>query len=603
MDFWTWLLPAALISFLAFVYMVYFRLAWPLEKRKITFAGKRFTLTKTDILPLAAILLIYAVVAFWGLGDKESVKSNWEASPGQECIIDLAGEQEIGSLLIYSGYKTGVWQVETSLDGENWTFYNELSQNYAAVLRWNYVSVEEPVKAAYVRILCVSGAPDMGEAGVFTSDWAKLSLSSQNALTDEQALVPYGESYLNGTYFDEIYHVRTALEHINNEDTYETSHPPLGKLIISIGIRLFGANPFGWRFMGTLFGVIMLAGLYTLIKLIFGKTVVSAAATTMFAFDFMHFVQTRIATIDTYAVFFIIFAYLFFYLWMTRQETAPKGKNLLFLGLAGVSFGLGAASKWTVIYAGAGLAVLYVIDLVLRWREDGEGFGRDLVETLLWSVLFFVLIPAVIYLLSYIPYARGEGLEGGISLLFNGEFYKEVLQNQQFMFSYHSKLTATHPYSSPWYSWIIDSRPILYWLEYYADGTKSSFGAFGSPVLYWGGIVALAAAVFSLVKRRDERCVFILVGYLAQMLPWVAISRPTFAYHYFPATVFLAIALAGVFDAVLEARPKKGQLMVWSLPVISIALFILFYSVLTGVPSDRSFCLNVLKWFESWPVG
>ncbi len=603
MDFWTWLLPAALISFLAIIYIVYVRLAWPLEKRKISFAGRRFSLTRLDILPLAAILLIYAVVAFWCLGDKDSVKSNFEASAGEACVIDLEGEQDIGSFLLYSGYKTGVWQIETSLDGENWTFYSELSQNYAAVLRWHCVSVNEPVRAAYVRILCVSGSPDLGEVGVFSPEGEKSMLSSRNTLTDEQSLVPYGDSYLNGTYFDEIYHVRTALEHMEGEDAYEVSHPPLGKIIISLGIRLFGANPFGWRFMGTLFGVIMLAGLYMLIKLMFGKTTVASAATVMFAFDFMHFVQTRIATIDTYAVFFIIFSYLFFYLWLTRKETKLKGKSLLWLFLSGLSFGLGAASKWTVIYAGAGLAVLYVIDLVLRWRETEEGFGRSLVLTLLWSVLFFVVVPVVIYLLSYIPYARGEGLRGGVSLLFNGEFSKEVLENQRFMFSYHSKLTATHPYSSPWYSWIIDSRPILYWLEYYADGTKSAFGAWGSPVLYWGGIGAIAAAVFSLVKRRDERCVFILIGYLAQVLPWVPITRPTFAYHYFPATVFLAIGFAGVFDAVLEACPKKGQLVVWSLPVISILLFILFYPMLTGAVVDRSFCINVLKWFESWPVG
>jgi len=603
MDFWTWLLPAALIAFLAVVYILYVRASWSLERKSFSFAGRRFALTKADIIPLAAIMLLYAVVAFWALGDTKSVKSNYEAASGRECVIDLEGEREVGSFLLWSGHKTGVWQIETSLDGENWTFYSELGQNYAAVLKWNKVSVDEPVKAAYVRILCISGEPDLGEIGVFTPQGEMIILSPESALTDEQELVPYGQSYLNGTYFDEIYHVRTAIEHLRGENAYETSHPPLGKLIISIGIRLFGQTPFGWRFMGTLFGVIMLAGLYVLIKVMFGKTAVAAAATVMFAFDFMHFVQTRIATIDTYAVFFIIFSYLFFYLWLTRQSIHPKSKDLLWLGLSGLSFGLGAASKWTVFYAGAGLALLYVIDLVLRLKERSEGAARGITETVLWSILFFVIVPAIIYLLSYIPYARGEGLSGGLSLLCKGEFYKEVLENQRFMFSYHSKLVATHPYSSPWYSWIIDSRPILYWLDYYADGTKSAFGAWGSPVLYWGGIGALAASVFSLIKRRDGRNIFILVGYLAQLLPWVPITRPTFAYHYFPATVFLAIAFAGVFDAFLEAKPKKGLIPVCALPAVSIALFVLFYPMLTGAVVERSFCLNVLKWFESWPVG
>lgn len=43
-------------------------------------------------------------------------------------------------------------------------------------------------------------------------------------------------TYLNSSYFDEIYHARTALEHIENIYPYEITHPPLGKLIIGIGI-------------------------------------------------------------------------------------------------------------------------------------------------------------------------------------------------------------------------------------------------------------------------------------------------------------------------------------------------------------------------------
>ena len=67
---------------------------------------------------------------------------------------------------------------------------------------------------------------------------------------------------MDSSYFDEIYHPRTALEHLNEIYPYEVSHPPLGKLIMGIGIRAFGMTPFGWRFMGTLLGVLMLPILY-----------------------------------------------------------------------------------------------------------------------------------------------------------------------------------------------------------------------------------------------------------------------------------------------------------------------------------------------------
>ena len=70
------------------------------------------------------------------------------------------------------------------------------------------------------------------------------------ALVDEQNTVPKAPSYFNGMIFDEIYHARTAYENIHNLSVYEWTHPPLGKLIIALGILLFGMKPFGWRIMG-----------------------------------------------------------------------------------------------------------------------------------------------------------------------------------------------------------------------------------------------------------------------------------------------------------------------------------------------------------------
>ena len=70
---------------------------------------------------------------------------------------------------------------------------------------------------------------------------------------------------------------------------------------MGVGIRLFGMTPFGWRFMGTLFGVGMLPLLYVFLKNLFGRTSIATCGTVLLAADFMHLTQTRLATIDTYA--------------------------------------------------------------------------------------------------------------------------------------------------------------------------------------------------------------------------------------------------------------------------------------------------------------
>ena len=131
-------------------------------------------------------------------------------------------------------------------------------------------------------------------------------------LFDEQDGYNKAITFRSGTYFDEIYHARTAYEIVHGISHCEWTHPPLGKVFISLGVRAFGMNPFGWRVVGVLFGIGMLPFMYLFGRRLFrNKTWAAGALTFLFAFDFMHFTQTRIATIDVYGTFFIIAMYQF----------------------------------------------------------------------------------------------------------------------------------------------------------------------------------------------------------------------------------------------------------------------------------------------------
>ena len=116
----------------------------------------------------------------------------------------------------------------------------------------------------------------------------------------------------------------------------------------------------------------------------------------------------------------------------------------------------------------------------------------------------------------------------------------------------------------------------------------------------WGKsyeLLALPVLAYRAV-RHDRTALFLLVGYLAQVLPWVFISRLTFEYHYFAATLFLVLALGYVFDR-LRQRGSFGIVYVFT--AASGALLALFYPVLTGVTVSRSYAWNVLKWLPDWP--
>jgi dolichyl-phosphate-mannose-protein mannosyltransferase len=612
--YYVYLFPALLIVFV--VYYVYKYLLYTSKprsildlissERRLTFPGI-FPLEKWDTIPILVLTLIYGIVAFWNLGDNQNPQTFHRfTKQSPSIIVDIGEIQQVSTIVHYTGnfHADSGYTLETSADGTTWVKQDDLRQDHAKTFHWFFNKFENgPVEMRYLKITAQRTPMELGELVLLdtqgnriSSDAFEMSRGAQ-LLFDEWELMPKKSTYLNSTYFDEIYHARTAYEHLQGMRAYENTHPPLGKVLISIGISLFGMTPFGWRFIGTLFGVLMVPIMYIFIKNLFGKRITAILGTLLFAFDFMHYVQTRIATIDTYGVFFTILMYYFMYRFISTDFRDKPTKQLIPLALCGISFGLGIASKWTAFYAATGLVVLYVIYIVLQGRGSyREGLIRPFLKRLaiivVVSVVFFVAIPAVIYYLSYIPYAKGMGEPLSLSL---------VWENQVSMFKYHAGVDAEHSYASRWWMWIFNIRPILYYLEYPAEGFRVSFGAFLNPAVCWGGLGAIMALFWRQISRRGDGLVlFILIGYAAQLVPWMFISRITFAYHYFPSMVFLVLALSYTINGLIK-EPPLGKYYAYSLCGVAIALFVMFFPVLTGLTVPNWYGHMLLKWFPSWP--
>lgn len=585
------ILPAAAI---ALTLALFLQLAWPARTPIPRRTSRR------GGIGIAVLTAVYAVAAFTGLGSARDPQRFCTLEAGESATLALDGVHSINTVWYYTGLYTGEYTLAYSDDGITYTAAGTMPQGYADLFKWLQPQPADtaPASAAYVRVTAGTRL-ELGELALLDAQGERIAVreitgpASAAALCDEAGTVPASSTYYNSTYFDEIYHARTAYEHLRGVYPYEVSHPPLGKEILSLGIVLFGMTPFGWRCMGALFGVAMLPLMWDLLRRMFRDDRVALCGAALLACDFMHLTQTRIATIDSFATLFILLMYLFLYRYFT------EGK-LRHLAACGVTFGIGAATKWTCLYAGAGLGVLWALHWVfsgVRAHRAGDGrrYARRLLGNIGFCLVFFVLVPGMIYYASYYPYGAARGLHGA-GMYFTREYAAIVLENQRFMFTYHAGLVATHPYSSRWWQWLLDLRPILYYLSY-GDGTVSTIGAFVNPLLCWGGLLALPVLAYRAWKR-DRTALFLLVGYLAQVLPWVFISRLTFEYHYFAATLFLVLALGYVFDR-LRQRGYFG--IVYAFIAASGALFALFYPVLTGVTVSRSYAWNVLKWLPDWP--
>lgn len=585
------ILPAAAI---ALTLALFLQLAWPARGEIPRRTSRR------GGIGIAVLTAVYAVAAFTGLGSARDPQRFCTLEAGESVTLALDGVHSIDTVWYYTGLYTGEYTLAYSDDGITYTAAGTMPQGYADLFKWLQAQPADtaPATAAYVRV--TAGAHlELGELALLDAQGARIAVraitgpASAAALCDEADTVPASSTYYNSSYFDEIYHARTAYEHLRGVYPYEVSHPPLGKVILSLGIALLGMTPFGWRCMGALFGVAMLPLMWDLLRRMFRDDRVALCGAALLAFDFMHLTQTRIATIDSFATLFILLMYRFLYRYFAEGR-------LRHLAACGIAFGVGAATKWTCLYAGAGLGVLWALHWVLQGvqaHRDGDGrrYARRLLGNIGFCLVFFVLVPGMIYYASYYPYGAARGLHGA-GMYFTREYAAIVLENQRFMFTYHAGLVATHPYSSRWWQWLLDLRPILYYLSY-GDGTVSTIGAFVNPLLCWGGLLALPVLVYHAAKR-ERTALFLLVGYLAQVLPWVFISRLTFEYHYFAATLFLVLALGYVFDR-LRQRGSFG--IVYAFTAASGALLALFYPVLTGVTVSRSYAWNVLKWLPDWP--
>jgi len=166
----------------------------------------------------------------------------------------------------------------------------------------------------------------------------------------------------NEKIFDEIYFARAGEEYLQKRPIYESTHPPLTKLLVTLSMTLFGGlnphtlgdTPHGWRFLDVLFGALVVVLLYVFAKRVTGSTIFSAIAAVLLMCDGMHFVQSRIATPEGFVVFFSVAAvYAFYRFWIASQVNvrADGGERMneyaLIASFAALTVGM--LSSWVFV--------------------------------------------------------------------------------------------------------------------------------------------------------------------------------------------------------------------------------------------------------------
>jgi dolichyl-phosphate-mannose-protein mannosyltransferase len=390
-------------------------------------------------------------------------------------------------------------------------------------------------------------------------------------------------------YFDEVHYVpaaRQMLEPVLPSPLLNPMHPPLAKELIALSIRAFGDVPLGWRYPGVLFGSLAIVAMYLCGLVLFARQGPAIATALLAFFNQMVFVQSRIAMLDIFALAFGLFAIAAF------MHGFRKPRPHLMFALAGLAFGFSIACKWSGLF---GLAICIVIIGVIRLLQGwGTQFANpkadDWYQPGLWPdfrythfAVCFVLIPALVYLATFIPVY-------GLSL-------PDLLEAQRRIFSDNTtSAIAGHTYMSAWPSWPLLLRPVWYLFDKTGDDRIAAVVFLGNPLVLWPALPALAVCLRDWIVTRRSDAFLILSFYFGLYLAWVALPRTVgFLYYYLPAATIASLALVYVLS-----RGTTARWLLWAFVAVAFTGFAAMLPISAAFVGTSMQTFNRLMIFQNW---
>ncbi|KKS64570.1 MAG: hypothetical protein UV34_C0037G0001 [Parcubacteria group bacterium GW2011_GWB1_42_6] len=435
-----------------------------------------------------------------------------------------------------------------------------------------------------------------------------------------------GLSHPSQVVFDEVHFGKFVTAYFTGEYYFDI-HPPLGKLLIAGFAKLNGFNSvfdfehigkeasdnlfFTLRFLPAFFGSLFVLIFSWFAWLLVKSKKAALVAGLLILLDNAFLVQSKFILVDIFLVFFEILTLCFFLL--SQRQKRFDLKWWIFGILTGISFGLTASIKWT------GLAVIGIIGAVLIAKIFSQKFNRAIIQKeqsfsvlsrLKESAAAFAIISISGFLIYLIPFAihfnllnkSGPG-DAFMSKPFQEElqfgmasggknlsFFEKFKELNKIMYTANAGITGEHPYGSKWFQWPFNQKPIYYWnLENPTiSGQIGKIYFSGNPILWWlAGLSVLAIIVLSFFKkyRRNLEPIFfiLIVGYFANLLPFILVDRVAFMYHYLPAVCFAIMILS-----ILLAKfwPEKKAILLAILFLVLVG-FISLMPFSYGIPISQ----------------
>ena len=392
-----------------------------------------------------------------------------------------------------------------------------------------------------------------------------------------------------GYIFDEIYYAKNANSLITNGVELNSAnqaefvvHPPLGKWLIGIGIKLFGNNEFGWRISAAIIGTASIILIYLVALKLFDSILLASLASAFLALDGLNLVMSRVALLDIFLMFFVLLAAYFL---LSNQYW-----------LSAISIGAATGVKWS----GAYLIPVFLL-ISINFVRSG------LIKQLIIRFTQFILTPILIYLTTWLGWIfTDKGWDRNWAQSQSDSFIPDLVRNlwhyHSEILNFHTGLNDKHSYSANPWSWLILGRPTSFYYQTPTNCGATSCAqeilAIGTPLLWWAATISLAVTFGFWLKQRDQISSFILTGVAVTYLPWFLFqNRTMFSFYAVTISPFLILALVYMISKLMQSGVKRELIHIFVFVIF--INFIYFLPIFTGLEIPYAAWLNRM-WLPSW---
>ena len=392
-----------------------------------------------------------------------------------------------------------------------------------------------------------------------------------------------------GYIFDEIYYAKNANSLITNGVELNSTnqaefvvHPPLGKWLIGLGIKLFGNNEFGWRISAAMIGTASIVLIYLIALKLFDSIFLASLASAFLALDGLNLVMSRVALLDIFLMFFVLLAAYFL---LSNQYW-----------LSAIAIGAATGVKWS----GAYLIPIFLL-ISINFVRSG------LIKQLVIRLTQFILTPILIYLITWLGWiVTNKGWDRNWAANQSDSFIPDVMRNlwhyHSEILNFHTGLNDEHSYSANPWSWLILGRPTSFYYQTPAGCGATSCAqeilAIGTPLLWWAATISLAVTIGFWLKQRDQISSFILTGVVVTYLPWFFFqNRTMFSFYAVTISPFLILALVYMISKLMQSGVKR--VFIYIFVFLIFMNFLYFLPIFTGLEIPYAAWLNRM-WLPSW---